>query len=329
MIKYSITIPAYKSLFLAEAIDSCLAQTYTDFELIIVNDHSPEDLDSIVRKYDDNRIRYYVNDKNCGAIDVVDNWNKCLSYARGEFLICMGDDDRLLPSCLEEYNKLLQKYPDLDVYHMRTELIDETGKLYGMQEARPEWETAYSALWHIFSCNRIQYLGDYLYRKSSLLQANGFYKLPLAVYSDNITAIRAAKNKGIANTQKIGFQYRVSPYTITNNSQPRILASSIKTAYDWFMCFLNEKPNNIEDEKYRSLLLNGILKNQMYRTMLSVIDRDLYKEGTKAFSYWRSVYKELGIEEWAIELKLREFYKSIYKNKIKNILRMLFPVQNR
>ena len=73
--KFSITIPAYKRSYLKEAIDSCLAQTYGDFELIIVNDHSPENLDAIVTQYNDPRIRYYVNEKNCGAVNVVDNWN--------------------------------------------------------------------------------------------------------------------------------------------------------------------------------------------------------------------------------------------------------------
>ena len=68
--KFSITIPAYKQKFLAEAIDSCLTQTYKDFELIIVNDHSPENLDAVVSQYDNPRIRYYVNEKNCGAVEV-------------------------------------------------------------------------------------------------------------------------------------------------------------------------------------------------------------------------------------------------------------------
>jgi glycosyltransferase involved in cell wall biosynthesis len=58
-IKFSVTVPAYKAQFLAECIDSILAQTYKNFELIIVNDASPQDLDSIVSKYDDPRIRYY------------------------------------------------------------------------------------------------------------------------------------------------------------------------------------------------------------------------------------------------------------------------------
>ena len=87
--KFSVVVPAYKANFLKECIDSVLAQTYVDFEIIIVNDASPEDLDSIVSLYKDTRIRYYKNKTNCGAINVVDNWNKCLEYATGDYIICM------------------------------------------------------------------------------------------------------------------------------------------------------------------------------------------------------------------------------------------------
>ena len=83
-IKFSITIPAYKDKYLKETIDSVLAQTYTHFEVVIVNDASPYDLDSIVSQYTDPRIRYFKNEKNCGARNVVDNWNICLSHATGD-----------------------------------------------------------------------------------------------------------------------------------------------------------------------------------------------------------------------------------------------------
>ena len=54
---FSITIPAYKRAYLHEAIESCLAQTYFNFELVIVDDASPEDLYSIVEEFHDERIR--------------------------------------------------------------------------------------------------------------------------------------------------------------------------------------------------------------------------------------------------------------------------------
>jgi len=60
-IKFSVTVPAYKPQYLVECIDSILAQTYKNFELIIINDASPLDLGIMIVRYDDPRIRYYKN----------------------------------------------------------------------------------------------------------------------------------------------------------------------------------------------------------------------------------------------------------------------------
>ena len=208
MMKFSITIPAYKRAYLKEAIDSCLAQTYQDFELIIVNDASPEDLDSIVAGYDDKRIRYYKNERNCGAVNVVDNWNKCLKYATGNYIICMGDDDRWLPCCLEEYMKLMAKYPGLGVYHGWTEIINENSAFCRVTAARPEFETAYSLIWHRWRGCREQFIGDFLFNVNALRKNGGFFKRPMAWASDDISAVMCSVSKGIANTQKLVFQYQ-------------------------------------------------------------------------------------------------------------------------
>ena len=61
---FTIAIPAYKRRFLKEAIDSVIAQTYSHFELVIVDDASPDDLFSVVSQYEDDRIRYYRNEVN-------------------------------------------------------------------------------------------------------------------------------------------------------------------------------------------------------------------------------------------------------------------------
>lgn len=80
-----MTVPSYKAQFLAECIDSILAQTYKNFELIIVNDELLQNWEGIVSKYDDQRIRYYKNEIGFGAEHVVGNWNKCLEYATGDY----------------------------------------------------------------------------------------------------------------------------------------------------------------------------------------------------------------------------------------------------
>ena len=75
--KFSVLIPAYKRQYLQECIDSVLSQTFQDFEIVIVDDCSPEDIKSVVYLFNDSRISFYRNEANCGAVDVVDNWNKC------------------------------------------------------------------------------------------------------------------------------------------------------------------------------------------------------------------------------------------------------------
>ena len=241
--KFSITIPAYKAQYLKEAIESVVSQIYPDWELIIVDDCSPENLPSIVKPYlSDQRISYYRNEKNCGAANVVDNWNICLSHCTGDYVICMGDDDRLLPQCLEEYKRLIGQYPDLNVYHCRTEIINENGDVINLQEPRPQWESVLSFLWNRWDHRNKQYIGDFCYDTSYLKNAGGYHKLPLAWGSDDITAVLAAKMKGIANTQSFCFQYRENSQTITSaasNAKTKIEARLAQ--YLWFTAFLDEQ----------------------------------------------------------------------------------------
>lgn len=249
-VKFSILVPAFKAMFLEECIESVLNQTYKNFELIIVNDASPENLDEIVGRFDDDRIRYYKNEKNFGAIHVVGNWNKCLSYATGEWCICMGDDDRLLPCCLSEYRKLLDKYPAVELLHAWTEIIDERNDFVRFQIQRPEWESVYSLINDKFF-STCSYIGDFCFKVEPLRQRGGFYDLPLAWASDDISACQAAIKGGVANTPVPCFQYRANSQTISNSKNARTKILALNKANVWYEEFLRNPASNEIDEKYR------------------------------------------------------------------------------
>lgn len=237
--KFSVTIPAYKKRFLREAIESVCRQTYPDWELVIVDDCSPEDLHAVAAPYlKDGRVRYYRNARNCGAENVVDNWNICLSHCTGDYVVCMGDDDCLLPRCMEEYARLMEEYPDLNVYHAATEIIDEQGNVKARQEQRPRWESAISLLWNRWDNRDRQFIGDFCYSVSYLRGVGGYYKLPLAWGSDDITAVMAARDRGIANTQAFGFQYRDNAMTITSSGDARVKMDAVVAQYRWYEDFL-------------------------------------------------------------------------------------------
>lgn len=251
-IKFSVTIPAYKDKYLKEAIDSVLAQTYQNYEIVIVNDASPYDLDSIVTKYNDPHIRYFKNEKNCGAKDVVDNWNICLSHATGEYLICMGDDDKLTPRCLQDFSDLIDKYPKLDLFHARSEIIDDDSNLVSVLEERPEWESVYSLMYN----PRNTHLGDWLFKTETLRKNGGFYKLPYGWQSDDISAFIAAEKHGVANTKEVGFQYRGNALSISHDlTSIEDKIEAVRYAIKWRLEFIAERnPDNAEDLHFIKLI---------------------------------------------------------------------------
>lgn len=291
---FSVTIPAYKSQFLSECIESVLAQTYSDFELIIVDDNSPQNLKEIVDSFQDDRIRYYKNETGFGAEHVVGNWNKCLEYAKGEYIICMGDDDKLLPNCLSDYFELINKYPNLDIYHTRTEMIDECGNVIDWQIPLPEYESVYSMIWNTWK-GRDQYIGDFLFRTDALRNNGGFFDLPFAWSSDKVTEFRAAIDKGIANSQHTGFQYRKNTQNITSSSNTqRERYDALVGEKEWYQQFVsNSTPQNEEDRKYLQLIANH-LDSYMAKRMLNMRQWDLTVSPSHFF-YWVKMRKVYGL----------------------------------
>lgn len=260
-IKFSIAIPAYKSSFLKECIESILQQGYSNFEIIIVDDDSPENIKAIVEPFlSDYRVYFYQNEKNFGAINVVDNWNKCLGYATGDYIICMGDDDRLLPNCLEEYVRLIKKYPEIGIVHGWTELIDENSKFLCLTAPRPEYESVYSFIWNRWNNRFHQYIGDFCFHIEWLREKGGFYKLPMAWESDDISAAIGAMKSGIANSQCLCFQYRVNSHTISMTGDIKVKMEAMSQGRKWYMNFLYIKPESSIDCKFHQMLLMDLQK---------------------------------------------------------------------
>lgn len=283
-ILFSILVPAFKSAYLKECIESILAQTYRNFELIIVDDASPEDLKSIVDNYDDSRIKYFRNESNFGAVNVVDNWNKCLGYAKGGYVICMGDDDRLMPNCLEEYYKLAKKYPGIKLFHGRTELIDERGKCIRILEFREELESSLSFIYYRWK-GRYQYIGDFCYETNELKRLGGFYKLPLAWASDDISAVRQSVASGfVANSNTILFQYRINRMTITSSGSNKLKLEAVYKEKDWYDLFFRNYQYKSEDRIFYSLLLE---MKELYflRKKLGIISIDVSQKPSEFLLY--------------------------------------------
>ncbi|MBI5380300.1 MAG: glycosyltransferase family 2 protein [Opitutae bacterium] len=128
--RVSVLVPTYNyARYLPEALDSVLAQQFTDFELIISDDASTDNSAEILRRYAarDARIRYQVHPKNLG---MVANWNWCLNEARGEYIKYLFGDDRLSsPLALGTLVTMLEKNPAAVLAVSARNIIDEQSRI--------------------------------------------------------------------------------------------------------------------------------------------------------------------------------------------------------
>jgi glycosyltransferase involved in cell wall biosynthesis len=255
--RFTIAIPAYKLRFFEECLDSIFAQSYQDFELLILNDASPEDFDSAIAKYSDKRIQYLKNDKNCGAINVVDNWNKLLKMSTGDYIVMMGDDDKLHPDFLSTFNSLIEKYPQVDVFHARVTGIDEKSSPCYLALERVEYESPCTFILERFR-RGTQFIGDFCIRRTKLLEIGGYAKFPLAWCSDDVTSFSACVPNGVVHTKEPLFYYRSSYITISSSKFNKEKLEAVLAERKWFEQFV--KTYKPKDEKEK--LLFSLVKKE-------------------------------------------------------------------
>jgi glycosyltransferase involved in cell wall biosynthesis len=129
----SVIIPIYNgAAYLREAIESILLQTYSNFELIIINDGSKDESASIIKQFHDPRIRYF-NQANQGLASTL---NRAIELARGEYVARQDQDDISLPQRFEKQVAFLQTYPDHGMVGTWAEIIEGT-KITGRIHQHP------------------------------------------------------------------------------------------------------------------------------------------------------------------------------------------------
>lgn len=145
----SLIVPAFNvAATIAETLESLLAQTFTDFELIVVDDGSSDDTADVVARFPDPRLRivYQANLGLAGAR------NTGIHHARGAYIAFCDADDLWLPEKLELHIAHLEANPDVGISFSGSQMIDETGAPLGISQ-KPRLRNITAA--HIFKRNPI------------------------------------------------------------------------------------------------------------------------------------------------------------------------------
>ena len=132
--KVSIAIPLYNcELHIQKTIESVLNQTFEDFEVVVVDDHSTDSSAQLVQSINDPRVSYICNPERLGFFG---NWNRCLKTMNGTYCKLLPHDDTLEPTCLEKQVRVLDKYPEVELVHCARKIIDPSGNILTTRKPR-------------------------------------------------------------------------------------------------------------------------------------------------------------------------------------------------
>ncbi len=209
----SIIMPSYNTAkFISETIESVLAQTYPNWELIIVDDCSTDDTDAFVCPYlVDDRIRYIKNEKNSGAAV---SRNRALREAKGKWVAFLDSDDLWVPEKLEK-QILFMKKNDYHFSYTNYIEIDETTNPNGRSVTGPKKVTRhgmYNYCW--MGCLTVMYDAETI----GLIQITDIKK-----NNDYAMWLKACKKADCYLLDEVLAKYRKRSGSISNHGYTKLI----------------------------------------------------------------------------------------------------------
>lgn len=202
MPKVSVLMPVYKTQeeHLRAAIESILNQSFTDFEFLILDDCPTDTRETIVKSYNDPRIKYLINETNLGISKAR---NKLIDLAQGEYLAVFDHDDISLKDRLKKEVEFLDSHPDCGV-------VSAIGKYVGSNKL-----VKYPELNHDIKLGLMKYCAILhsasMLRKSVLTENNIRYEEEFSPAEDYALWCRLIQYTNFYNIQEVLFEYRSFP----------------------------------------------------------------------------------------------------------------------
>ncbi len=123
----SVIMPVYNAeKYIFEAVNSVIEQTYTNWELVLINDGSSDLSINIIKEFKDSRIRLYENRENMG---IAYSRNRAIDLSRGKYIAIMDNDDISLPNRLKIQVEYLENHEEIDVLSGASMVIDSHGNV--------------------------------------------------------------------------------------------------------------------------------------------------------------------------------------------------------
>ncbi len=149
--KFSVVIPTRNRLDLLKyAVTSVIQQNYNDWEIIISDNASTEDIEGYIKSLNDPRIKY---SRSAEFLSITESWNRCINLSTGDYILMIGDDDIILKNYFQIAHNLIEKFEQPDLIYTNAflyaypnvipEFPEGTFQSFGSLHAMPKHEVPF------------------------------------------------------------------------------------------------------------------------------------------------------------------------------------------
>ena len=309
-------MPVYNAeKHLQEAIESILNQTFTDFELLLINEGSTDACDTIIRSFKDSRIRYVINDENLKLIKTL---NRGLQLAKGKYIARMDADDIAEPNRLQLQFEFMEANPNIGVCGTGFHSFGSVDSITNYPET--DARIKFMALYQCPFCHPSVILRNSVVRENNLT-----YSLNYPHAEDYEFWLRMGRVSELANLQSVLLHYRQHDESVSvteENTQIR-LSEEIRKMY-FQELGVNASPEELElfrkaNYQYQSFDIDQVralgkllermvsagqksayIDDQSLRPLISELWQNTCinhaKHGLGVWSIYKATAKKLGVE---------------------------------
>ena len=268
----AIIVPAYKSAFLREALESILRQTDGRFRVYVGDDASPELVGNIVRGFGlgADKLVYHRFAENLGGTSLVRQWERCIRLSTEPWVWLFSDDDVMDPGCVAAFYRELGGDDDLfDLCRFNTNLLDGEGLLPKKNPPHPANETGSDFLLVRLRDERTSFAQELIFSRKAWERVGGIPDFPLAWASDDAFIAKMGVRRPIRGIAGPRVNWRVSEQNITRIKTARtndLKMQASRMFVEWSQQFLTEHPpgNGRLSEKELAELTEGWFFHQAY-----------------------------------------------------------------
>ncbi|MBO9732627.1 MAG: glycosyltransferase family 2 protein [Chitinophaga sp.] len=216
----TVFMPAYNGeAYIEKAIQSVLDQSFTNFELLIINDGSTDRTLEIIRKFTDPRIRLVHNDGNKG---LTFTRNRGIEEAKGQYIAILDCDDIAMPDRLKAQISFLDSNPDIALCGGQAITIDESGKETGnLNVIAGDKNISPELVFHNTFIN-----SSLIIKRSAMLEAGGYRDFSPA--EDYELSYRIALRHPVANLKEVLVAYRLHNNNISKVQREKIINAELR-----------------------------------------------------------------------------------------------------